>query len=243
MPLDGQTRIDCGMSGAEGNSLKHEVTFKFSGLIADDDEEIGGSEHSAYTEAAKRLLALHAHTYVVGKTPTAARDRSSEYDVRHRTTQSGCVEDVWSVYINNPWAIAAASVIGSAFHQEIRSVAYSFKDFLSDSVSSIASGRTTSLPHLRRIEPTLEMVSATNHPFIDVTAEEDDERTKLRVVGARVLVDVGKPIGRSSSLLRIYCDGDELVKIDRHMLRQLLEREITSYTQSIRTKSQQLFLT
>ena len=223
--------------------MKHTVTFKFSGLLADEHEEIRGSEHAAYTEAAKRLLGVQAHTYTTGRVPHAARDHTSEYEVRHKVTQSGCVEDVWSVTINNPWMITAIGVIGAAFAPDIRSAIYSFKDFLRDSLSAVTSGRAGALPHLPRIEPTLDSPGPANHPFIDIASEEDEQRRKLHRLTSRVLHDCAKPIaGRSASIMSISCDGSVLIKLDARALRELIEREITIYTDEVKAHSRMPYI-
>ena len=213
-----------------------EVAFRFEGRLADEGV-LDGSDHEATTQAVRRLLALHAHCFLHGKVPSAALSDGNGYHVQHVATRMGSHIDVWNVVINNPWTIqVVGGVMGTAYANEVKAGINASARFLRDSVRSALGTGSVRLPEFKREQNVLEARDGNREPMIDIDAEIESERIRLRGVTIRVLQDVARPIGRSAARVTIIIEEESVAVIDEDTKRCWLSDEIGTAVMLLRDR-------
>jgi len=210
-----------------------EVAFKFDGRLADQGM-LDGSDHETAIAASRRLLALHAHSFLHGKVPRAALSDGSGYHVVHVATRKGSHEDVWQIILNSQWTVQImGGMVGGALANILTDAVRVVRDSLK---AAIATG-PRHLPEFRRVEPVLQMDDGNREPIVDLGQEQDAERRKLRTVVAQVLLDTARPVGRSASRLTITVEREIVAVIDEETKQRWLADQITEAVRGMRNES------
>lgn len=191
------------------------VVFKFDGGLADDGG-LDGSDHVEATEAARRLLALHAQTFFTGVIPRSAQSRGAAYHVRHSHTFQGSSCDQWGVYV-------AAGYLLDIYKPQVKQLLDAAARFLAGSIRSALGVGPRDQPTFLRIEPVLSSGHGNGEPLIDMDAIDDEKRAALRAITMQVLYELARPVGRSADRLSILIDGQLIAEIDQRAKSRLHE--------------------
>jgi len=175
----------------------------------------------------------------LGQSTRASYSDGNGYRVLHVATRKGSHEDVWAV-VFDPRVQSVAAYLAGVYSSEIKVGINRGARFLWDSIRSALRTGPAHLPAFERVEPVLTGLSGNHEPIVDLSAEHDIERGRLREATVRILCDGGRPVGRSADWLEIGIDGETVATIDVETLRtllnerqqyidrqQALEREIT----------------
>lgn len=199
-----------------GRMQNTEIVFTFSGGFA-DQHVLDGSDAVRHTEAARQLLALHAHFFTTGAAPKGgALNTTKHYRVFKAGAQAACFVETWTVAIIGG---ALGSLLGEYGR---RAIDYSFARFLQDSVRPVIRCEPSFMPpEMRRgIEP-LPPADVRNSRVFDIDAEEDFRWRQLRERSTLTLPSVAHPVGRSADKLVITSGATKIGEIDVNVLRRL----------------------
>ncbi len=219
------------------------VEFRFDGGLATRGV-LDGSDHVTATEAARRLLALHAHTLFGGEVPRNALSQSGAYRVVHVGTRVGCSVDGWEVWVlgSGGAVLGVAKWYADTYRSEIRdyttAAARAAQGFLRDSINAVLRIGSRDLPAFPRIEPVLSSIYGNGEPMIDLDALDENKRELLRAITVQVLHDLARPVGRSAELLSILIDGQLVAEIDERAKARLYEDQISDFVHRLPRRQQ-----
>lgn len=195
----------------------HKINFKFVGGSAEEGS-LDGSDVTAYTVAARQLMALHAFFYTTGSVPNGgALNQTRLYHVRKRPAVLGSYDDQWLI------DIAKDAVHALTRDLTQRPADYTFERFFKDSVDGILTRRAPAVPPEVRDEPVLPAVDRGNEPVFDFSAEREHRWQQLRERGTGMLIDASRPVGRSAAALIIHSEELRVAEIDTPVLRMLVK--------------------
>jgi hypothetical protein len=202
-----------------------QVLFRFEGGLA-DRHRLDPSDLIEHETAARQLLGLHAYFLVTGgRLPNGGiRHRGPGYDVYVEGRDKGSIVLAWVVEI-----IAKEAPGAGARYAARRTWEYGFEDLLRDSLGSILSRRSSSMPVEMRREPVLEGLDRRNDPFVDVEAERARQWRLLRERTTNILVHLARPVSRSAETLVIVAGNENtrpIGRIDASTLKHLREADI-----------------
>jgi hypothetical protein len=217
---------------------EHKITFRFTGLAA-DEARLDGSDFNTYTDAARQLLALNAYFYANGLLPNGgAINNTPQYRVWKEASARGSYLDVWMVAFS---AAMTARVLGD---YAVRALDYTYAHFLKDNLGPIIGRKPSSMPLELRREPYFPPQDKGNHPVFDEEVERAHHWLQLREKSTFVLPKVARPVGRSADKLTISSELGEIGTIDTQALRQILadaqayrELAITAALETLRPRT------
>jgi hypothetical protein len=211
----------------------YKIKFTFTGSLA-DEKRLDGSDAVTYTQAARQLLALHAHFYTTAMVPNGgALNQTKLYRVYKEAPVAGSYDDPWLIAI-------VAGAIGSGMGPFVTAaVTYTYEQLLKDNIGAIIGRKPSSMPLEMRREPVFTAQDTRNEPVFDIEPEREHHWRQLRERSADILVNVARPVGRCATKLVISGEATRIATIDVDARRQLLQAQITVAMHDAKLRRQQ----
>lgn len=187
------------------------ISFKFSGLLADNGE-LAASDIEHSMSGMRRLLSAYAHSYATGETPKFAKDSGKFYNVRFKAFTRGSVFADFAVQFAAGLAVLCTWGLFT-----------NYGSFLMENIRLCFNDELPVIPFEERKEPYFERLDGGNHPFLDFSAEIAWHQNELRRITAIALREAARPVGRSAENMQILTNAqnpifigpDELTRLDR----------------------------
>jgi hypothetical protein len=194
---------------------KFEIRFKFDGELIDGNL-IDASDGASFHDAARQLLALHAHFYVNGAVPNAAVGHTKQYRVLEGPARAGCIEFsyVVSLFVKGV-IVGAGSAIGK------KAVDVLFGDFLETSLKNIFNPKPSVPPFSIEREPMLEALSGNRQPIIDLENDDIAHWQELKVRATTAAIGIMRPVGRCADKLIVLPGSASRIVFGARELKQL----------------------
>ena len=216
------------------------VAFVFGGGLADQGQ-LDGSDYATSVQAARRLLALHAHFWATGKIPLSAHSESRFYHIRHIATGRGAHVSYWNVLINGKpeWTSidvaegAIASIAETKRTQQQVDVANASR-LLRNSVRSAFGHWDGDLLQYLRTTPAFEAQAFDHHdPLFADEAVAGRQQIHLLDTTSRILFDLARPVGRCAVQLNIAIEKKLIATIDRDVKDYLFSQQVSEVARGL----------
>jgi hypothetical protein len=192
------------------------LVLKYDGLLAANHEMDASDIHHAY-EGAKRLLSVHASTYVFGRVPRNKLSETNAFRITARAPRRG------SVLLE-----LAIGIAGSMIYDVGK---YTFRQHFVPAVKSWLDGREYPDDEFARIEPTLSSSYGNGEPLTDSEHAHRRLYQDVSTANAQAFGQITRPLGVHAEYCALSFDGVQFAELRRRMR----EWEITEAIKMLRS--------